>query len=530
MQITNGTGVNIVLNSLNDEFITKSMSVLANGGVFLEIGKRGVWTTEQVAAFNPTLTYHLYDLVVVMQNDRPLIREMMNALLADFENGSLYPLPLKIFSINQVGEAFRYMAQAKHIGKIAVTQQPVDILPDATYLITGGLGGLGLEVGRWLVQRGAQHIVLMGRRNPSQAALRYIEEMQADGAQVEIAQVDVSDKERVAEMMQHIALHMPSLRGVIHAAGVLDDGVIAQQNMSRFETVMASKVTGTMNLHQMTHNLDFFVMFSSASATLGSGGQSNYAAANSFMDGLAYARRSRGLPAISINWGAWSQVGMASSMENRLADVGMGSITVDQGLQALDYILNRGDITQVTVVPMNWTKQLSQFKPGSEPAMLRELARIYRDNSAPQVTETVDNDWLEQLSSAEDSARLDTALSYVKGQIAKVLRLSNPESVDPHVSLSNMGLDSLMAMELRNRVETDLRVTIAVAELLEGPSPTQIAESILSKLGSTNDQAADAQNAAAAEPDQLLSSLDQLSDDEVNALLGQMLSDEGNSR
>jgi NADPH:quinone reductase-like Zn-dependent oxidoreductase/acyl carrier protein len=529
MHITNRKGVNIVLNSLNDEFITKSMGVLADGGIFLEIGKRGVWTTEQVAAFNPTLSYHLYDLVEVMLGDRPLTREMMFALLADFEAGHLVPLPLKVFPINEVGEAFRYMAQAKHIGKIAVTQQPVEILPDATYLITGGLGGLGLEVGQWLVQRGAKHIVLMGRKSPSKTAQKYIDTMQVAGAQVEIAHVDVADADQVAEMLQQINRNMPPLRGIIHAAGVLDDGVIVQQTAERFETVMASKVTGTMNLHRMTSNLDFFVMFSSASATLGSGGQSNYAAANAFLDGLAHARRARGLPAISINWGAWSQVGMAASLENRLADVGMGSIAVDQGLQALDYILNQSGITQVAVVPMNWTKQLSQFKPGNEPAFLCELARIYRAKSTPQAAETVDTGWLERLKNAEEGSRLDIALSYTKGQIAKVLRLSNPESVDPHISLSNMGLDSLMAMELRNRVESDLKVTIAVTELLEGPTPAQISEMIVSKLGENGANSGNGtSNPTITQVDetQLLSNLDQLSDEEVNALLERMLPDQ----
>ncbi|MGZ9166381.1 MAG: SDR family NAD(P)-dependent oxidoreductase, partial [Anaerolineales bacterium] len=321
MQVTNGKGVNIVLNSLADEFIPKSLSVLADNGYFLEMGKRDDWDQAKVSQLNPTLKYHRYDLGTEMVNDMPFIRAMLNELLSDFGNEAFKPLPLRTFPMGSVREAFRYMAQARHIGKIIVTQEEETSLirEDGAYLITGGLGGLGLMTTRWLVERGARHLVLMGRSEPTEEIRETLAELQTGGAEIITAQGDVSCREDVERVLQQIEHKMPPLRGLFHEAGVLDDGVLSQQNWSRFERVMAPKGEGAWHLHTLTQNmpLDFFVLFSTAAAVLGSAGQGNYAAANSFLDGLAHYRKSRGLPAMSINWGAWSEVGMAAGLDSQ---------------------------------------------------------------------------------------------------------------------------------------------------------------------------------------------------------------------
>src|SRR5690606_7385619 len=288
MEVTGGRGVDIVLNSLADEFIPRSLAVLADHGRFLEIGKRGVWTAEQVAELNPTIEYHLYDLGEALLARPAHAAEMLDRPVPDFESGALRPLPLHTFAARDAVDAFRFMAQARHMGKIVITHGDAaggfPARADATYLITGGAGGLGLVVARALVARGARHLVLMGRRAPTEAASAEIAELTASGARIEMFRGDVGSEDDVARLMDHVAAPRPPLRGIVHAAGVVDDGVLLQQSWDRFRTVARPKIAGAWNLHAATRArpLDFFVLFSTGSAVLGSAGQGNYAAANAF--------------------------------------------------------------------------------------------------------------------------------------------------------------------------------------------------------------------------------------------------------
>ena len=231
---------------------------------------------------------------------------------------------MRVFPVADVVDAFRHMAQAKHIGKIVVSLPVADhpkvaprvdqssiVRPDATYLITGGLSGLGLRVAQWFVERGARHLVLLARSVPSSAAQRIIDELGRAGAHVAVRSGDVSNRDDVARLLDEIHRKFPVLRGVIHSAGVLDDGVILRQDWGRFVAVLGPKVAGAWLLHTLTEQipLDSFVLFSSISALLGSAGLSNHAAANAFLDALAHHRRALGLAALSVNWGAWSEIG-----------------------------------------------------------------------------------------------------------------------------------------------------------------------------------------------------------------------------
>ncbi len=362
MALTNGEGVDIVLNALADEFIDKSFAVLADNGRFLEMGKRGIWHHEQVAALNPTLAYFPYDLADVARETPQLIGEMMQKLSAQFESGALRPLPLRTFPIAQAIDAFRFMSQAKHVGKIVLDQQAAAaVRPDGTYLVTGGLGGLGLATARGLAGQGARHLVLLGRSKPSAAAEAELAHLRADGVTVLTAKADVAVAAEVQRVLDQIAAELPPLRGIIHAAGVLADGRLTNQSWAQFATVMAPKILGTQHLDRLTRGLplDFFVCFSAGAALLGSAGQVNYSAANAFMDGLMQARRAAGLPGLSINWGAWAEVGMAAGVDDRTKAQwqasGIELISPVEGVALLFQLLPQA-AAQVGVLPLNWAK------------------------------------------------------------------------------------------------------------------------------------------------------------------------------
>ncbi len=534
MTITEGQGVNIVLNSLAGEFIPKSLSVLADGGYFLEIGKQGVWSQEQVSALNPTLTSTVYDLAQILYTDPGVIQADLLALLDDASAGHIQPLPIKTFPMQSVIEAFRFMAQAKHIGKVVITQEnSAAIRSDASYLITGGLGGLGLKVAQRFVEDGARYLVLTGRRAPSDATQQILNTLRQNGAEIVVAQGDVSNGEDVSHILEHIQQNMPPLRGVIHAAGVIEDGVLRQQNWAGFERVLAPKVWGSWNLHMLTESLplDFFVMFSSAASVMGSAGQGNYAAANAFMDALAVHRRTQGLPGLSINWGGWSEVGMASSMDSRqqqrLIAQGMNLIAPEQGLTVLKQLMEENR-TQIMVMPINWSKLLNQLK--TVPPLLEEFTQHLRK----QTQTTAEVDFLKQLSLTAPDKRYDTLLAFVRDQVVKVLGLNAAQAPGLNQGLIEIGMDSLMAVELSNRFRMNFHqpfpATLAFEHSTIQALTNYLSETVLSQVLSKTDGTAtlpvdnlDVENANAAE---LLSNLDNLSDEQVDLLLRQMQADQ----
>jgi myxalamid-type polyketide synthase MxaB len=316
-------------------------------------------------------------------------------------------------------------------------------------LITGGLGALGLEVANWLVAQGARHLALMGRRLPSGPALRSIEEWEKAGVRVSVLQGDVAERSDVSEAIETIQRTGPPLGGIIHAAGVLDDGILLQQTPSRFAAVLAPKVAGAWNLHELTAtmDLDFLVFFSSMASLIGSPGQSNYAAANSFLDGLAQHRRALGLPALSINWGPWAAAGMAAS---RRPAQGIDGISPGEGTQILGMLLGHAS-AQVGVLPVEWREFLLQFD--EPPPVLAGIARQFGPKLEPR-SERVNI--REQLGRVPSSKRHEFLSRHVRDQATRVLGLESGQSLDSNVPLKELGLDSLMAIELAKRLSADI--------------------------------------------------------------------------
>jgi myxalamid-type polyketide synthase MxaE and MxaD len=351
---------------------------------------------------------------------------------------------------------------------------------DGTYLITGGLGGVGLRTAQWMVEQGARHLVLMGRRGVTEQAKVALQAMRETGAMVGILKVDVAQEEQVANALVEIRRRMPPLRGVFHSAVVLDDSILLQLNRERFLGVMPPKVDGAWNLHRLTLDdpLDYFVLFSSAASLIGSPGQGNYAAASAFMDMLAYYRRQQGYPALCINWGRWGEVGQATK-ENRgerLDLRGFASMKPEEGLAILGSLLRQSP-PQVGVMSFNLPKW-SQFYPNltksSLFASLIEETGTQEENGTkgPQLRS-------EMLAELDDELRRQMLARYLSEQIARVL--GHPSlSLDAHQRLNRLGIDSLMSVELKNRIGSDLNVVIPVATFLQGITFEQLITQIVS--------------------------------------------------
>ncbi|MCL4267599.1 MAG: type I polyketide synthase [Anaerolineae bacterium] len=367
----------------------------------------------------------------------------------------------------------RYVARLVRAQRSQHDVLDITIRDDGAYLITGGLGGLGLTLARWLAEQGARHLVLVGRRGvtaEAQAAITAIEQM---GTAVTVLAADITQAEQVTAVLSHIQANMPPLRGIIHAAGVLHDGILLHQEWGHFTQVMAPKVAGAWHLHTQTSKqpLDFFIFFSSISSLMGSAGQGNYAAANAFMDALSHARRLQGLPALSINWGPWAGVGMATALSDAQKQhwlgQGIGVIPPTQGIALLHRALEQG-ASQVGIFPINWDAFAQQTSLRHNWPFFAEFTRSARqntDDAPPQAAQF----WRE-LEQTPPVKQKELLLGHVQQQAVQVLGIGSARRLDPHRRLFEMGMDSLMAVELQKRLQAGLNARLSKTVVFDYPT------------------------------------------------------------
>ena len=404
------------------------------------------------------------------------------------------------------------------------------ISANATYFVTGGLGGLGLAVAEWLINRGARHLVLLGRNGPSEAVRNRFREWERAGVRIVIEQSDVSDRSRMAEIFERIDRSLPPLRGIVHSAGVLDDGILLRQDWQRFLTVMNAKVIGSWILHTLTEkrSLDFFVMFSSAASLLGSAGQANHAAANAFVDGLAHYRKSKGLPALSINWGPWAEVGAAArhDQSDRITKGGRLVIAPKDGLEIFGRLLGAA-MTQIGVLPIVfWSEVVKKTAERDCPPFFDRLMRELSQPKSSEVPQHREPQLLHELQNNPPSKQRYVLQNHVQEDIAKILGLKHSASIVAHQPLSELGLDSLMAMELANRLSKATGHSLSATLVFKHPTIEAIVD-YLSRDVLSLDLAARADRAPAYDGDSSKtgnnSKLEDLSEHELAALLEKKL-------
>ncbi len=529
MAHTGGRGVDVVLNSLSGDLIEPSFSVLARGGRFVEIGKRGIKNEAWVAGLNRDLRYFIVDWGETAAREPALIGTLFARLVDELRTGKLTPLPMRVFSPEHAARAFRFMAQARHAGKIVVAQRTstLKVRREGTYLITGGLSGLGLLTARSLASQGAGRLVLLGRRGVTPEAVAVLADLRASGTEIIAESLDVASEEGLRAVLDRVRVSGPPLRGIVHSAGVLDDAGLLQQSAQRFERVFAPKVLGGWLLDALTRNdtLDWFVSYSSVASVFGSAGQANHSAANAFLDVLAHERRLRGLPSLSINWGPWTEVGAAADrgITERLASQGLGALTPDQGLSAFRRLLE-SDITQAAVLPVDWSRYLARFAHGAVPVFFAEVSGASSDAQVAKAQErsgAQSASLSQQVTDAPESRRRPLVAAFVRERSLRALGVDLGKQIDPRTPLGDLGLDSLLAVELRNTLATALGKPLPATLLFDYPSIDSLTDYLLVEVLGFGDARAPSTSQAVQPPAprELVGSIEAMSDDEVDRLI-----------
>jgi len=496
---TGGKGVDIVLNSLAGEAINRNLQVLKPFGRFLELGKRDFYENTRIGLrpFRNNISYFGIDADQLMKEHPDLTQRLFSEVMELFARGLLFPLPCHVFEAEEVMDAFRYMQQARHIGKIVVTYRNgvmAEVLPHesqhrsfsatgGTCLITGGLTGFGLKTAEWLAEKGARHLVLISRRGPASSEARTaIEHLKNQGVDVLAASCDVTDRHALEKLLETISHDMPPLKGIVHAAVVIEDGLSTHMDQEQIYRVLAPIVLGAQHLHQLTLDLDleFFVLYSSATTLFGNPGQAGYVGANCWLESLARYRRDMGLPATCISWGAIDDVGFLArhqeikdALQNRM---GGSAICSDTALDTLDRLLV-ADRSGVGLMELDW-QALSRFLPSSSTPKFNKIAR---EKSANGHEDGRTRDIRLLVKELPEDDFIDLLIEKLQAELGEILQIQ-PQKIDPISPLNDLGLDSLMGVELVAALESRFDIRLSAMVLRESRNLTRVAHIIYDKL------------------------------------------------
>ena len=486
LELTDGYGVDVILNSLPGEAIQCGLQILAPGGRFIELGKKDVYADANLgmAALAKSASFSVVDLDLNLKLQPERYRQLLLHILQHVSDGGLQVLPVTEFSLHDAADAFRLMASGRHTGKIVISipgsgrveaiapppPQPL-VNHDGGYLIVGGMGSLGFVVARWLAEQGAGLIVLNGRSAPSDDVAAAVADLNAAGHRIEVVTGDIAEPGTADRLVQAVEDAGFRLAGVLHSATVLADEIVLNMTESAARRVFAPKVTGGWQLHQATagRDVDWWLTFSSAASLLGTPGQGAHAAANSWVDGLVAYRRSLGLPAVGINWGPWAEVGCAQPF----ADHGFSMITAEEGLAAMQMVLaaDRARTGVFSLDARQWFQSFPAVAGSSLFAKLDESATVERRGGGAIRA---------QLDALDATERPGCLASAIADEIRGVLRSSDP--IDRDRPLETLGFDSLMALELRNRLEASLGITLPTGLVWTYPTITDLAGALCERM------------------------------------------------
>ncbi len=499
MEITDGQGVDVILNSLSGEAIWRNLAILRPFGRFLELGKRDFYENSKIGLrpFRNNISYYGIDADQLLIERTVLANSLFKDMMKLFDEGILKPLPFRVFPASQIVDAFRYMQQSRQIGKVVVSfdniqglkshkitaPTPLKLDQHASYLVTGGLGGFGLKTAQWLVKKGAKHLILISRSGvqtpEAEIAVRAMEE---DGVTVYAHAVDVTDSVQMQALFSQLAYCAPTLKGVIHSAAIIEDALIKDLDADKLQQVMQPKIAGAWNLHRLTKklSLDFFVMYSSMTTFLGNPGQANYVAANSYLESLAHYRRQQNLPGLYVAWSAIDDAGFLTrnqDIKDALeARIGSKAIKSEVALIMLEKLL-QSELTGAAVIDFDW-KTIQRFMPAAKsPKYEQTLLHAQRLGSEGDQHEDI-KVLLADLSAEEAMNFIAQLLSQ---EVGKILRLP-ADKVDKKKSVFDLGMDSLMGMELAIAIEDRFEVKLPLMTLAEGATITKIADKISGML------------------------------------------------
>ena len=479
LELTGGSGVDVVLNSLAREFVDRSLELLPRGGRFLEIGKTDIRDPATIA---DGIDYHTFDLMVAGYER---IQSMFAELGALFESGELLPLPVTAFDIHQAPEAFRYLGQARHTGKVVLTV-PAPLDPERTVLVTGGTGTLGGLAARHLVaEHGVRDLLLVSRRGAdAPGAAELTAELAESGASVQVAACDLADAGEVARLLDGVRL-----TAVVHAAGVADDGTVESLTPEQLTGVLTAKADAAWNLHTATAGQDLaaFVMYSSISGVFGNPGQANYAAANAYLDALAVHRHGQGRPATSLAWPLWEQSstitrGLTAQHIARIRQTGLSPLSTEQGLALLTAALGQ---PAPALIPVRIDAARLRQNP-QLPPLLQGLVRGPRRSAGAAAASSA----ARELAGLTGAALTRAVQALVRGNVAAVLGHASPDAVDMDTAFKELGFDSLTGVELRNRLKTASGLPLSATLVFDHPTPAALAAHMQGELAGSRTAAA----------------------------------------
>jgi acyl transferase domain-containing protein/acyl carrier protein len=537
MELTGGKGVDVVLNALAAEAIPMGLSCLAPFGRFIEIGKRDIYQNSRIPLWpmRKNASFHVVAMDAIFSGDEEGTRQILENVAVLVEQKALRPLPFRSFPACRIDAAFRLMAQGKHTGKVIVSfpepfvarrGEPLapafEVKPDGCYLITGAFGGFGKVLAEWLADCGVRHLVLTSRNGPATPeAEDFLAKLRGRGVDVQVVLADAGSQEDVKRLLTEISSAGHPLKGVFHLAMVIDDAPLASLTRERMRTVLAPKADGAWLLHKgtLSMELDCFVMFSSVSSIFGNSAQGNYAAANAFLDSLAHHRQAIGLPALAINWGALGGEGYVARNERvaeYLTRLGLTPLSPSEVVVLLESFLSAG-VTQAMAFRVDWSKWRQSFRGTQESPLLEHIIAAGVEGAE---TSGAKSDWRLKIESAAPEEREGIIGQAVRDVVGSVLRVK-PESLRDDQPLTDLGLDSLMAVEIENSIESAIGVALPPASLMLARTIGQITTLIAEHIGGTaavKSSTAPVLPAKPAPTDEV--DLRALSDDAIDRLLG----------